>query len=57
VHGGVQAPGDRVIATATRNFPGRMGSRDAEVYLASAYTVAAAALAGRIVDPREVRGC
>jgi 3-isopropylmalate/(R)-2-methylmalate dehydratase large subunit len=53
VHGGVQGDGDRVIATATRNFPGRMGSRDARVFLASAYTVAASALLGRIVDPRE----
>jgi 3-isopropylmalate/(R)-2-methylmalate dehydratase large subunit len=54
VHNGVQGPGDRVIATASRNFPGRMGSRQAEVYLASAYTVAASAIAGRIVDPRSV---
>jgi homoaconitase/3-isopropylmalate dehydratase large subunit len=54
VHAGVQAPGDRVIATATRNFRGRMGSPEAEVWLGSAWTVAAAALAGRIVDPREV---
>lgn len=53
VHGGVQGDGDRIIATATRNFPGRMGSREARVNLASAYTVAASALAGRIVDPRE----
>jgi 3-isopropylmalate/(R)-2-methylmalate dehydratase large subunit len=52
----VQGDGDRVIATATRNFPGRMGSREASVYLGSAYTVAASALAGRIVDPREVLG-
>ncbi len=52
VHAGVQGEGDRVIATATRNFPGRMGSRDAHVYLASAYTVAATALSGRITDPR-----
>jgi 3-isopropylmalate/(R)-2-methylmalate dehydratase large subunit len=54
VHGGVQGDGDRIIATATRNFPGRMGSREARVFLGSAYTVAATALTGRIVDPREV---
>jgi homoaconitase/3-isopropylmalate dehydratase large subunit len=54
VHGGVQGDGDRIIATATRNFPGRMGSRESRVFLASAYTVAASALTGRIVDPREV---
>lgn len=54
VHAGVQGPGDRVIATATRNFPGRMGSREAEVYLGSPFTVAASAIAGRIADPRAV---
>jgi 3-isopropylmalate/(R)-2-methylmalate dehydratase large subunit len=54
VHAGVQGPGDRVIATATRNFAGRMGSRDSQTYLGSAYTVAASALRGRITDPREV---
>ncbi len=54
VHAGVQGEGDRVIATATRNFPGRMGSRDARVVLASAYTVAASALRGAITDPRDV---
>jgi 3-isopropylmalate/(R)-2-methylmalate dehydratase large subunit len=54
IHAGVQGDGDRVIATATRNFPGRMGSRDARVFLASAYTVAASALTGRITDPRRI---
>jgi 3-isopropylmalate/(R)-2-methylmalate dehydratase large subunit len=54
VHGGVQADGDTIIATATRNFPGRMGARGAQVYLASAHTVAASALAGHIVDPRDI---
>ncbi len=44
----------RVIATTARNFKGRMGSADAEVFLASPYTVAASALRGRISDPREV---
>jgi 3-isopropylmalate/(R)-2-methylmalate dehydratase large subunit len=54
LHSGVQGPGDVVMATATRNFKGRMGSGDAKVFLGSPYTVAAAALAGRVVDPREV---
>lgn len=54
IHAGVQGEGDRVIATATRNFPGRMGSRDARVFLASAYTAAASAISGRITDPRTI---
>lgn len=54
LHSGVQGPSDVVMATATRNFKGRMGSPDAQVFLGSAYSVAAAALTGRITDPREV---
>ncbi|MDB5966351.1 MAG: 3-isopropylmalate dehydratase large subunit [Polaromonas sp.] len=43
-----------VISSTARNFRGRMGSPDTQVYLASPYTVAASAVAGRICDPREM---
>jgi len=44
---------DVVISTTNRNFPGRMGSKKSEVYLASPYTVAASAVNGYISDPRD----
>ena len=48
-------PADAVaISSTARNFKGRMGSPASQVYLASPYTVAASAVAGRIADPREL---
>jgi len=45
--------GQKCISATNRNFPGRMGSKESEVYLASPATVAASALAGHVADPRD----
>lgn len=51
---GVPGAGETAVTTTNRNFRGRMGSRDAGVYLANAYVAAAAAVAGELVDPAEL---
>lgn len=53
---GILAKGERAVATTNRNFVGRMGDPESEVYLASPAVAAASAIAGRIAGPEEVLG-
>lgn len=53
---GIPSNGHTVISTANRNFSGRMGNKEAQIYLASPATVAVSSLKGTITDPRKIPG-
>lgn len=52
LHSGILARGERAISSTNRNFIGRMGHKEAEIFLGSPASVAAAAIEGKIADPR-----
>ena len=54
-HTGILAAGEVAVTTTNRNFRGRMGDPESSVYLANAYVAGAAAVAGDLVDPADVR--
>jgi len=53
-HMGVLAPGEKAISTTNRNFIGRMGHPQSEVYLSNPAVAAASAIAGKIISPQEI---
>lgn len=53
LHSGIIGKGERAISSTNRNFVGRMGHKEAEIFLGSPVSVAAAAIEGKIADPRK----